>query len=93
VWWDLLPSRDNKRSLVCKSCGGEFVLSNACKMASVGGGMVGMMLGMFFPFEWIAKAGHGSKLSIVEGLVAAALSVGLASTTAARLALQLEPKR
>jgi hypothetical protein len=92
-WWDLLPSRDNKRFFVCKSCEGQFVLSNPCKMASVGGGMVGMMLGMFFPFEWIAKAGHGSKIAIIEGIAAAALTVGLASTTAARLALQLEPKR
>ena len=69
------------------------MLSNACKMASVAGGMVGMMVGMFFPFQWIAKAGHGTKLAIFEGIVAAALTLGLASVTAARLALQLEPKR
>jgi len=93
AWWDLLPSRDNKKFFVCKSCGGQFVLSNACKMASVAGGMVGMMVGMFFPFQWIAKAGHGTKLAIFEGIVAAALTLGLASVTAARLALQLEPKR
>ena len=62
-------------------------------MASVMGGMLGMALGMFFPFQWIVSAGHGSKMAIVEGIAAAALTVGLAATTAARLTLQLEPKR
>jgi hypothetical protein len=92
VWWDLLPSRDNKKFFVCKACGGHYQLSNGTKMASVMGGMVGMAVGMFFPFQWIATAGHGSKLSIVEGVVAAALTLGLASTGAARVALQLEAK-
>jgi hypothetical protein len=92
-WWDLLPSRDNKKFFVCKSCGGHYVFANSCKMASVAGGMVGMMLGMYFPFQWIAKAGNASKFSIIEGVLAAALTLGLASVTAARLALQLEPRR
>ncbi len=92
VWWDLLPSRDNKKFFICKACGGSYQLSNASKMASVVGGMVGMALGMFFPFQWLASAGHGSKLSIVEGVVAAALTLGIASVGAARVALQLEPK-
>ena len=93
VWWDLLPSRDNKKFFICKSCGGRFELSNACKMASVMGAMLGMVLGMFFPFQWIVRAGHGTKLSIVEGVAVAVLTVGFASTTAARLTLRLEPKR
>jgi hypothetical protein len=93
VWWSLLPSRDNKKFFVCPACGGRFVLSNACKMASVVGVMLGMVVGMFFPFQWIVAAGHGSKLAVIEGIVAAALTVGLVSTTAARLTLGLEPKR
>ena len=92
-WWDLLPSRDNNRILTCRACGGHFDLSNACKMASIVGGMLGMALGMFFPFVWIVKAGHSSKISIIEGIAAAALAVGLAATTAARLTLHLESKR
>jgi hypothetical protein len=62
-------------------------------MASVAGVMVGMALGMFFPFQWIVAAGHGSKLAILEGIVAAALALALGATTAARLTLRLEPKR
>jgi hypothetical protein len=92
VWWDLLPSRDNKKFFICGACGGRYQLSNACKMAAVMGGMVGMALGMLFPFQWLASAGHGSKLSIVEGIAAAALTLVLFSVTAARVALQLEPK-
>jgi hypothetical protein len=61
-------------------------------MASVVAGMLGMALGMFFPFEWITRAGHGSKASIIEGIAVAALTVGFAATTAARLTLQLESK-
>ena len=92
-WWDLLPSRDNNRILTCKACGGHFDLSNACKMASIVGGMLGMALGMFFPFEWIVKACQGSKTSVVEGIAVAAVVVGLAATAAARLTLRLESKR
>jgi hypothetical protein len=93
AWWSLLPSLDNKKFLICAACSGQFELANGTKMASVMAGMVGMMLGMFFPFQWIARAGHGSKLSIIEGIAVAALVVGFSSTTAARLTLQLEPKK
>ena len=62
-------------------------------MMSIIGGMLGMALAMAFPFQWIVRAGNGSKLSIVAGIVVAALSIGLASTTAARLAFALEAKR
>ena len=76
------------------ACGGRFELSNACKMASVMGGMLGMALGNVLSFSnGSVSAGHGSKMAIVEGIAAAALTVGLAATTAARLTLQLEPKR
>jgi hypothetical protein len=92
-WWNLLPSRENNRILVCKACGGHFDLANGCKMTSIIGGMAGMALGMAFPFQWIVRAGHASKGSIVLGIAAAALLIGLASTTAARLTLALEAKR
>jgi hypothetical protein len=91
-WWALLPSRDNKRAFTCKACGGHFDLSNACKMASVIGGMLGMALAMSFPFQWIVQAGHGSKASIFEGIAVVALAIGLASTAVARLALRLESR-
>lgn len=92
-WWKLLPSRDNKRVLICKACGGHFDLSNACKMASIVGGMLGMVLAMLFPFQWIVNAGHASKASFAAGIVVAALGIGLGATTGARLTLQLEAKR
>ena len=65
--WNLLPSRENNRFLVCKACGGHYDLSNGCRMTSILGGMVGMALGMVFPFQWIVKAGHASKGSIAAG--------------------------
>jgi hypothetical protein len=79
--------------LTCKACGGHFDLSNGCKMTSIIGGMVGMALAMAFPFQWIVRAGHGTKLSVVGGIAIAAVSIVLASSTAARLTLALEPKR
>ena len=92
-FWDLLPSRENNRFLVCKACGGHYDLSNNCRMTSILGGMVGMALGMAFPFQWIVRAGHASKGSIALGIAVAALSIGVAATTAARLTLALEKKR
>ncbi|HSY40061.1 MAG TPA: hypothetical protein VLA79_11055 [Polyangia bacterium] len=91
--WNLLPSRENNRFLVCKACGGHYDLSNNCRMTSILGGMGGMALGMAFPFQWIVKAGHASKGSIVAGIAVAALCIGFASITAARLTLSLEAKR
>lgn len=93
TFWNLLPSRDNSRVLTCKACGGHFDLSNGCKMTSIIGGMLGMALAMMFPFQWIVRAGNGTKLSIVAGIAVAAVSIGFASTTAARLTLALEAKR
>jgi hypothetical protein len=92
-FWNLLPSRENNRVLTCKACGGHFDLSNGCKMTSIIGGMLGMALAMAFPFQWIVRAGHGTKLSIAAGIAVAALSIGFVSTTAARLTLALEAKR
>jgi len=91
--WDLLPSRDNKRFLVCKACGGHYDLTNGNKMMSILSGMVGMAVAMAGPFQWILKAGHASKGSIAAGIAVAALSIGVFSITAARLGLQLEIKR
>ena len=91
--WDLLPSRDNNKFFVCKACGGRYALTNGCRMMSILCGMVGMALAMAFPFQWILKAGHASKGSIAAGIAVAALSIGLASITAARLGLELEAKR
>ena len=62
-------------------------------MTSILGGMAGMALGMAFPFQWIVKAGHALKGSLVLGIAVAALSIGFASITAARLTLSLEAKR
>jgi hypothetical protein len=90
--WTLLPSRDNKRVLVCKSCGGHFALSNSCKMASMLGGMVGMAVAVAFPFGWIVGFCHGSKLYLVLGVVVVALGFGLASVGLARMALGLEAR-
>jgi hypothetical protein len=91
--WDLLPSRDNKRFLVCKACGGHYDLTNGNRMMSILSGMIGMALAMAGPFQWILKAGHASKGSIAAGIAVAALAIGLFSITAARLGLQLEIKR
>jgi len=90
--WTLLPSRNNNRILTCKSCGRHFDLTNSCKMASMLGGMVGMALAVAFPFAWIIRVGHGSKLYLVSGVIAVALGFGLASVGMARLALGLEAR-
>ena len=92
-WWNLLPSRERNRVLVCRSCGGHFDLANATKMASVLSGMVGMALAVMFPFQWIVQAGKASKVSIVAGATVVALAVGLVAMAVARLTLKLEPKR
>jgi hypothetical protein len=91
-WWHLLPSGERNRILVCRSCGGHFDLSNNSKMASVLAGLIGMALAVFFAFQWIVKAGHGSKASIFAGVAVVALVMGLAAIAAARLTLKLEPK-
>ena len=91
--WNLLPSRENNRFLVCKACGGHYDLSNSCRMTSILSGMGGMALAMAFPFQWIVKAGHASKGSLVLGIAVAALSIGAAAITGARLTLALEAKR
>ena len=98
--WNLLPSRENNRFLVCKACGGHYDLSNNCRMTSILGGMVGMALGMAFPFQWIVKAGHASKGSIVLGIAVAALSIGVrlhdrgpADAVARSEALSVAPRR
>lgn len=91
--WNLLPSRENNRFLVCQACGGRYDLTNGCKMMSILAGMLGMALAMAFPFQWIVTAGHASKGSIATGILVAGLSIGVASIGAARLGLQLETKR
>jgi hypothetical protein len=90
--WTLLPSRDNKRVLTCKACGGHFDLSNACKMASMLGGMVGMAVAVAFPFAWITRAGHGSKLFLLAGALVVALGFCAASVGFARATLGLEAR-
>jgi hypothetical protein len=91
-FWNLLPSRDNNRFLVCKACSGHYDLTNGCKMKSILSGMVGMALAMMFPFQWIVRAGHASKGSVAAGVAVAALSIFLASAGVARLTLELETK-
>jgi predicted RNA-binding Zn-ribbon protein involved in translation (DUF1610 family) len=88
----LLPSRDNNRVMTCPSCGGHFDLANTTKMAAVATGMVSMVFAMFGPFQWIVKAGGGTRSAMISGIVVAVLVVGLAATTASRLALHLERK-
>lgn len=91
-WWNLLPSRDNNRVLTCQACSGHFDLSNACKMRSILGGMLGMALAMAFPFQWLVRAGQGSKGSVVAGIAVAAASICVAAVGVARLTLELEAK-
>ena len=73
--WDLLPSRDNKRFLVCKACGGHYDLTNGNKMMSIIAGMVGMAVAMAGPFQWIVSAGHASKGSIAAGIAVVIVAV------------------
>jgi hypothetical protein len=61
-------------------------------MASILGALAGMAVGMLFPFQWIVKAGHGSKLSAFVGIGVAALCVGVGAAMAASLTLRLESK-
>jgi hypothetical protein len=91
-WWSLLPSRDNNRFLVCKACSGHYDLTNGCKMKSILSGMVGMALAMEFPFQWLVRAGHGSKGSVAAGVAVALVSICGAAAGVARLTLELEAK-
>jgi hypothetical protein len=91
-WSQLLPPRDNKRVLTCQSCGGHFDLANSTKMTAVATGMVGMILSMFGPFQWIVKAGGGSRISLFGGLAVSIALVAVAAMTASRLTLTLERK-
>ena len=90
--FELLPSNNNKRALTCKACGGKFDLSNGAKMAAVVTGMVGMALGTTYPFGWIVKAGGGSKLAVVTGILAVALCILGGAMGAAWVTLGLEKK-
>jgi uncharacterized protein (DUF983 family) len=92
TFWNLLPSRERDRVLTCKACGGHYDLTNASKMASVLSGMAGMAVGMLFPFQWIVRAGHGSRLFVFAGIAVAAMCVGVAAAAGARLMLGLESK-
>ena len=92
TFWDLLPSRERERVLTCKACGGHYDLSNASRMASVLSGMVGMGLGMFFPFQWMVRAGHGSRLWVFGGIALVVLCVVLGASMGARLTLSLVQK-
>jgi hypothetical protein len=92
TFWHLMPSNQRNRTLTCKACGGHYDLSDHSKMASILGALAGMAVGMVFPFQWIVKAGHGSKLSAFSGISVAAVCVGLGAAIAARLALRLVSK-
>jgi hypothetical protein len=92
TWSQLLPPRDNKRVLTCESCGGHFDLANSTKMTAVATGMVGMILAMLGPFQWIVKAGGGSRPALFGGLLVSIGIVALAAMTASRLTLNLERK-
>jgi len=89
---EVLPSRDNKRFFVCKGCGGKFAIANNSKMAALMCGMMGMALGVLYPFNWIVKAGGATKLSIITGICAVILCVLGAATAAARITLSLEAR-
>jgi len=91
-WWNLLPSRENNRVFTCKACNGHFDLANSSKMASVIAGMAGMAVAMMYPFQWIVRAGGGTKSAVVAGIAVAATVICLAAMTAARLTLRLEAR-
>jgi hypothetical protein len=54
--------------------------------------MLGMALAMAFPFQWLVRAGHGSKGAVVAGIGVAAACICSATVGIARLTLELEAK-
>jgi hypothetical protein len=91
-FWTLLPSRDNHRVLTCGACGGHFDLANSSKMAGVMGGMAGMALGVLLPFDWIIRAGQGSKSYLIAGVVVVAACMCLGAVALTRILLRLEAR-
>jgi ribosomal protein S14 len=91
-WWTLLPSSDRRRKLNCQACGRQYDLSDASKVSSMIGGLVGMGLTVLLLFGRIVKAGHGSKLFVGLGTVVVVLGFGLGAMALARITLRLEPK-
>ncbi len=90
--WSLLPSSDRNRKLLCKACGKQYDLSDACKISSMMGGMVGMGLTVLLLFGRIVAAGHGSKVYIGLATAVVLAGFGLGSMALARLTLRLERK-
>lgn len=69
--WHLLPSGNSRRVLTCAQCGGRYDLSDASKMASIMGGLIGIGPGIY-ALGKIVKQGHGSAVYTVAGTAAAA---------------------
>ena len=91
-WWSLIPSSDRKRKLKCKACGKFYDLSDATKISSMMGGMVGMGLTVLLLFGRIVKAGHGSKGYIALATAVVLFGFGLGAVALARITLRLERK-
>ena len=91
-WWALVPSSDRGRKLKCRACGKQYDLSDATKMSSMMGGMIGMGATVLLVFGRIVAAGHGSKAYIGLATAVVLFGFGLGAVTLARLTLRLVPK-
>ena len=91
-WWTLVPSSDRGRKLKCQACGRQYDLSDATKVSSMMGGMVGMGLTVLLLFGRIVAAGHGSKGYIALATAVVLFGFGLGAVALARITLRLERK-
>jgi uncharacterized protein (DUF983 family) len=90
-FWYLLPSGSSRRVLKCEHCGGKYDLSDASKMASIMGGLLGIGPGIY-ALGKIVQAGHGSAAYTVVGTVVAAASFMAGSLLFASITRRFVPK-
>jgi uncharacterized protein (DUF983 family) len=90
-FWYLLPSGNSRRVLACAACGGTYDLSDASKMASIMGGLLGIGPGIY-ALGKIVKLGHGSVIYTVAGTAIAAAFFMTGSLLLAWITQRLVPK-
>src|SRR3954466_11767371 len=91
-WWYLLPTNNSRRVLTCAQCNGGYDLSDASKIASIMGGLLGLGPAVLL-LGRIVKFGNGSKVWVVVAPAAAAALFMTGSVLLGWLTARLVPKR
>jgi hypothetical protein len=90
-WWTLLPSSNARRVLTCLQCRGKYDLSDASKIASIFGGLLGLGPAIFILGK-LVRHGHGAAVWTLAGTVAAGATFMAGSLLLAWITLRLVPK-